>query len=444
MLDAGLLTAALRRLAGGLSLPVSGLERLSGGANMESWAFEWGGAEYVLRRSPAAELMAGRSFGHDVEANLVRRAFAAGVKAPEIVGELVDSDGLGTGYLMRRVDAEVNPSAILAAPPPTLLADLAREAARIHAIPLDSLPTGLPQGQAKELLADLRQRFLGYGGDRPVMALAFKWLDDKLPSPVAPVLLHGDFRMGNVMVDDQGLAAVLDWELAHIGDRHQDLAFGCINSWRFGHIDRPAFGCGELGDFWVAYEQHSGVAVDPDRFRWWLVYSTLWWGLCCLQMSEIWRSGADPSLERAVIGKRTSETEVDLLMLLEADAPETQRLPIRLTEATPSRRHGEPSTVELLEALSSWIDVDVKPRAAGRDRFLAAVARNAVGMLMRSAVDPIDVHDKALSDDLLAGRKTLASPGLLARLKRDSLAKLAIDQPRYSALAKARSLWLAD
>lgn len=443
MFDAVRLAAALARMAGGVNLPLANLERLSGGANMESWAFDWGGAAYVLRRSPAAALMAGRSYGHDVEAALVRAAFAAGVKAPEVVGELIDADGLGTGYLMRRIVAEVNPAAILAAPPPSLLSDLAREAARIHAIGRQILPEALPLRQAEDLLAELKLRFLDYGGDRPIFALACRWLEEMMPPPVEPVLLHGDFRMGNVMVNDDGLAAVLDWELAHIGDRHQDLAFGCINSWRFGHIDQPAFGCGTLENFWAAYERESGVSVDPARFRWWLVYSTLWWGLCCLQMSEIWRSGIDRSLERAVIGKRTSETEVDLLMLLEVDAPATQRLPIRARSPTPPRRLGEPSATELLEALLHWIETDVRPTAKGREKFMAAVARNAVGMLMRDAAAPVDIYDRTLCDDLLTGRKTLATPGLLARLKRDALAKLSIDQPRYSALAKATALWMA-
>jgi Phosphotransferase enzyme family len=305
---------------------------------------------------------------------------------------------------------------------------------------LDGLPQ-LPAPTPGDLLADLKVRFMVYGGDRPVFALAFKWLEDHLPGPVAPVLLHGDFRMGNVMADEHGLAAVLDWELAHLGDRHQDLAFGCINSWRFGHIDRPAFGCGQIEDLWATYEVESGVAVDADRFRWWLTYSTLWWGMCCLQMAEIWRTGLDASLERAVIGRRTSETEVDLLMLLEADAPETQRLPIRLDPPPAPRRMGEPSAVEMLEALARWVEIDVKANAAGRDRFMAAVALNALGMLKREAEQTFRVHDKALADDLMAGRQTLATPGLLARLKRDALAKLAADQPKYSALAKARELW---
>ena len=439
-LDPNLLGAALARMAGGISLPLADLTRLSGGANMESWSFDWGGAGYVLRRAPTAEMMEGRPFGHDVEAAIVRAAHVHGVLAPEIVGELITGDALGTGYIMRRVEAEANPAPILANPPPSLINDIARELAAIHAIPLNSLPQ-LPSVEAAEALAQLKARFADYGGDRPILALAIKWCEDHLPAAAPPVLVHGDFRMGNLMVGDDGLAAVLDWELAHIGDAHEDLAWGCINAWRFGHIDQPAFGCADFAAYFAAYEAAGGVAVDPERFRFWLVYRTLWWGLCCLQMADIWREGMDKSLERLVIGRRTSETEVDLLMLLEEDAPETQALPIMLDPVAEPRRMGEPSSAELLEAVTDWIACEVKPKAEGRDRFMAAVALNALGILTRDAASPVQVYNRALCDDILAGRKTLATPGLLAKLRRDALAKLAVDQPKYSALAKAKALW---
>jgi aminoglycoside phosphotransferase (APT) family kinase protein len=438
--DPKMLGAALARMGGGALMPLANLARLSGGANMESWSFDWGGAGYVLRRAPTPEMMEGRPFGHDIEAALVRAAHAHGVKAPEIVGELIAGDALGTGYVMRRVEAEVNPAKILANPPARLIEDIARELGTIHAIPLTNLPV-LPEVEAVEALAQLKARFTDYGGDRPILALAIKWCEDHLPPPAPQCLVHGDFRMGNIMVDDDGVAAILDWELAHIGDAHEDLAWGCINAWAFGHIDQPAFGCADFDTYFTAYEAAGGCTVDRARFRFWLVYRTLWWGLCCLQMADIWRSGMDKSLERLVIGRRTSETEVDLLLLLEEDAPETQALPITLEPAAEPRRTGEPSSAELLEAITDWITHEVKPKAEGRGRFMAAVALNALGMLTREAASPAHVHDRGLCDDILAGRKTLATPGLLAGLRRDALAKLAVDQPKYSALAKAKALW---
>src|SRR3546814_3332958 len=140
-------------------------------------------------------------------------------------------------------------------------------------------------------LAELKTRFVSYGGDRPAIALAIRWCEDHLPAPTVPVLVHGDYRMGNIMVDvakerEGGLAAVLDWELAHLGDWHEDLAFGCMTVWRFGQLDRPAFGVGSLEEYFAAYAAAGGAPVDRGRFRFWLVYRTLWWALGCLQRSE--------------------------------------------------------------------------------------------------------------------------------------------------------------
>ena len=413
------------------------LMRLTGGANMESSSFDFAGEAYVLRRAPSVAFMAGRAFGHDVEAAVVRAARAAGVKAPEVIAEIAPEDGIGTGYVMRRVMAEVNPAKILAAPAPRLIDDIARELARIHAIaPRSDL--AIPVMDTAAALADLAARFQTYGGDRPIIALALKWCADHLPEPPsAPVLVHGDFRMGNLMADGDGLAAVLDWELVHWGDAHEDLAWGCVGAWQFGHIEKPAFGVSDLETYFAAYVGAGGCAVDRVRFRFWLIYRTLWWALGCLQMGDIWRSGADKSLERAVIARRTSENELDLLTLLEEDAPETQRLPIRLDPPTPPRRCGETSAVEMLEAITDWIVTDVKPKMEGHDRFKTAVALNALGMLTREAANPVALENKALCDDLLAGRLTLSTPGLLAGLRKTALAKLSNDVPKYAGLAAA-------
>ena len=435
------LTALMER-ATGTPGKVTNLIRLTGGANMESSAFDYAGGAYVLRRAPSAAFMAGRAFGHDVEAAVVRAARAAGVKAPEIVAELSAEDGIGTGYVMRRVLAEVNPAKILADPAPHLIEDIARELARIHAIgPRDDL--AIPTMDTSTALADLAARFQAYGGDRPIIALALKWCADHLPEPAQPVLVHGDFRLGNLMADAGGLAAVLDWELVHWGDAHEDLAWGCVGAWQFGHRDQPAFGCSDLETYFAAYAAAGGCAVDRNRFRFWLIYRTLWWALGCLQMGDIWRIGADKSLERAVIARRTSENELDLLLLLEADAPETQRLSIRLDPPPPPRRMGETSTTEMLEAITDWIVTDVKPRMEGHDRFKTAVALNALGMLTREAATPAAVHDKALADDILNGRLTLATPGLLAKLRKLALAKLGNDVPKYAGLAAATLKWSA-
>ncbi|MBL0916406.1 MAG: phosphotransferase family protein [Sphingopyxis sp.] len=434
------LTNFMSRVSGPGEL--SDLGRLSGGANMESWAFDWAGAGYVLRRAPSADYMAGRPYGHADEAALVMAAHAAGVKAPEVVGVLADSDGMGTGYVMRRVVAEVSPAKILANPPPSLLSDLGRELARIHAIPRDTIPAAIPLMDTAEALAELKARFLSYGGDRPAIALAVKWCEDHLPAPADPVLVHGDYRMGNIMVDADGLAVVLDWELAHRGDAHEDLAFGCMTVWRFGRLDKPAFGVGSLEDYFAAYESAGGAKVDPDRFRFWLVYRTLWWALGCLQMGQAWRSGADTTVERVVVGRRTAEQELDLIRLLEEEADEVERdRPLPPSPSAPSDPTGEPTNGEIVRAVRDWIEGAIKPKAEGHAKFEAVVAMNALGIVMRDLEAGTRAEDKALAAALMSGETTLAEPGLLARLRRAVLDKCAVDSPKYAALAAARADW---
>lgn len=425
---------------------IAKLGRLSGGANMESWAFDWAGPKgqggYVLRRAPSAEYMADRPYGHPTEAALVKAAYAAGVKAPEVVGVLADADGMGTGYVMKRVIAEVSPAKILPAPPPSLVADLGRELARIHAIPAETIPDAIPHMETAAALAELKARFLTYGGDRPVIALAIKWCEDHLPTPAKPVLVHGDYRMGNIMVDADGLAVVLDWELAHRGDAHEDLAFGCMTVWRFGQLDKPAFGVGSLEEYFAAYEAAGGAPVDRERFRFWLVYRTLWWALGCLQMGQAWRSGADTTVERVVVGRRTAEQELDLVALLEAEAPEAERA--RALPSSPPVQAapvGEPTNREIVQAVREWIEGAIKPRAEGHAKFEAVVAMNALGIVMRDLDAGTRAEDAALAESLMAGTTTLGEPGLLARLRRAVLDKCAVDSPKYAALAAARSRW---
>jgi aminoglycoside phosphotransferase (APT) family kinase protein len=438
------LTAVLARIAPGR---LARLARLSGGANMESWSIDWaddkGSSGYILRRAPCAEWMAGRPFGLDSEAALIRAARAHGVLAPEVIAELAPADGLGEGYLMVRVEAEVSPATILAAPAVTLIDDIARELARIHALPLAAIPATIPHMDTAAALTELKAAFIGYGGDRPILAAAFHWLEQHLPEPAPPALVHGDLRLGNIMATPAGLAAVLDWELAHIGDRHEDLAYGCMTVWRFGAIDRPAFGLAGLARYVAAYQAAGGGPVDPARFRFWLIYRTLWWALGCLKMGAIWRSGIDASLERAVIARRTAEQELDLLMLLEEDLPDTLRRP-GLDPGPPLSTPapvGETTASELLAAIADWLTTDIKAHAQGRDKFMAAVGINALGIVQRELAAPVAATDKALADALLSGAQTLATPGTLARLRILALAKLANDVPKYPALAKARALW---
>jgi aminoglycoside phosphotransferase (APT) family kinase protein len=440
--SADLVTGLTRTLArAGFAAP-DALERLTGGANMESWRFTAGDETFVLRRAPSIELMQGRPLDHAGEANVIRAVRASGVIAPEIVAELAPEDGIGSGFVMRALPGTPEPSAILSeADPQVLLADIARELAAIHRTDLAACPA-VPPMETAAALAALRVRFLDYGGDRPILALALNWLETHLPSEVTPRLVHGDYRLGNLLVEQGRLSGVLDWELTHAGDSHEDLAYGCMTVWRFTRSDRPAFGLGTIDEWCAAYTAAGGEPPDPARLRFWLVYRTFWWALGCLQMGGYWRDGHDRSIERVVVARRTAEQELDLLLLLEGEAPEAERsraLPPAEPPAANSR--GEPSGTEILAAVSEWLAAEIKPLVSGRGKFDLAVARNALGIVAREIEQRPSSSDASLSAAILAGEAGLATPGLLARLRRMALAKLAADMPKYPALALARAQW---
>jgi len=433
------LASALARI--GLPAPQQ-LERLSGGANMESWRFTAGPETAVLRRAPSLAMMAGRPMDHAGEAALIRAAHAAGVMAPEVLVELLPDDEIGSGYVMRAIPGSADPIAFLAEADPQLaIGDIARELVAVHNTDCSGLQ--IPVLDSAEALAELRRRFLDYGGDRPILALALRWLEANLPPrPNPPRLVHGDFRLGNLMAAQGRITGVLDWELAHLGDWHEDLAFGCMAVWRFSRPDRPGYGLTTVEELANAYEAAGGERFDPARFRFWTIYRTLWWALGCLQMGTFWRAGVDRSIERIVVARRTAEQELDLLLLLEELAPDVERdrpLPSAALPLEPGS--GEPSGAEILTAVSEWLAAEVKPLVSGRGKFDLAVARNALGIVAREIEQRPAASDAALAADLLAGRVDLSMPGLLARLRRMALAKLAADMPKYPSLALARARW---
>lgn len=420
-------------------------QRLTGGAVMESWRFSAGGSDYVLRRAPSLAFMEGRPYGHAVEAALIEAARAKGVTAPEVVAVLEEADGLGSGFVMRALPGTADPKVILACDDPHgLLRGIARDLARIHRLRQSDVPEGVPVMDYRAAIADLKQQFMDAGGDRPIIALGLRWLEDNCPSPVEPVLNHGDYRMGNLLVEGSRLTGVLDWEIAHFGDRHEDLAFGCMAVWRFARYDRPALGLGSIADYLAAYEAEAGVTIDPARFRFWTIYRTVWWALGCLKMAAQWRSGADRMLERVVISRRTSEQELDLLLLLEEDAPEVERQKYADPILEVHLGCGEATNGNIATAISEWLET-IKPHLSGHDRFQLAVARNALGMIARDdAIQPQGSMERPEAQAILVGESTLASPGLLRHLRATAIEKLSADVPKYPALAHARKKWTGE
>src|SRR5262245_9253952 len=281
-------------MAGG-GVVIDALRRLAGGASREIWAFDVVRTDgrrdrLVLRRDPP---------GHHVQSSrqdefaLLRAAHAAGLPVPRVLWCEQDGTVLGAPFfVMQFVEGETIARRLLrdaeyAPARAALPAQLAGALARIHA--LDLAPLGFlsrpPAGEtpAAAELARSEQIYRAIAPDpHPALELAFRWLGPRAPAPPALGVVHGDFRIGNVIFGPEGLRAVLDWELAHVGDPLEDVGWLCVRSWRFGADDRPAGGLCQREELFGAYERAGGAPVDPAAVRWWEVFGNLKWGVICI------------------------------------------------------------------------------------------------------------------------------------------------------------------
>ena len=237
---------------------------------------------------------------------------------PAVVAHGADDEVLGPSWTVAEALAgSTDPGTILAGEGVPdrrqLIDDLAGALASIHRMPAD-----LPAVPAiEDPLALLREWHDRLGEPHPTFELAFRALESQRPTATRTTLVHGDFRMGNLMIDSGGLTGVLDWELAHVGDPIEDLGWLCVPAWRFLRPDRPVAGLGTREELLDAYERHAGIAVDPAALRWWELAGTLRWGVICVMQAFTHLSGAMRSVEHAVIGRRACEVEWDLLELLD-------------------------------------------------------------------------------------------------------------------------------
>lgn len=302
-------------------LRVGELRQLTGGASAETWAFRversgGGRRELILRRDPRASARDGG--GVTREATAIEAAAAAGVPEPRLIAYSDDPTALGAPFVvMELVAGETLPRRILSDPEydrvrPLLAERCGEILARIHGIDPRRV-AGLP---APDPLARLRADLDRFDDPSPAFELGLRWLEQNRPPSAGTGLVHGDFRNGNLVVDPDGIRAVLDWELVHLGDPLEDLGYLCARCWRFGVVGRPVGGFGAYADLLRGYQRVAGVEVDLEAVRWWELLGCLRWGVGC--MEQAWRhlSGSVRSIELAAIGRRAWEQEYDVLLLL--------------------------------------------------------------------------------------------------------------------------------
>ncbi len=444
------------------------VERLSGGASQETYRIELtrGGkpAVLALRRASGGiegEVTAAHP-GLAVEALLMQTAAQAGVPEPKVHYVLRSEDGVGAGFIMQWLDgftlgAQIVKTPELAEIRPQLARRCGEVLAQIHGIDLvaSGLDQHLQHQSAEEYVRQTWQRYQDFNTPQPMIDFTARWLLDHLPENTTPALVHNDFRNGNVMIDVSGIVAVLDWEVAYIGDPMRDLGWILTHSWRFGRDDLPVGGFGEVADLFAGYESVSGTSVDPEAVRFWQIFGSFWWSVGCLGMAEHYRNGPDKTVERPAVGRRSSECQVDCVNLL---IPGSVVLEQPQTAAA-----AMPGMDELLTSVSDFLRDDVMAHTQGRLQFLARVAANSLDIVKReqTLAAPCLVNEEkrlrelfseredstlALDDlrwrlvyALRDGSMVLDSELLHAHLRATVVNQIAIDQPRYAGFKTATS-----
>jgi aminoglycoside phosphotransferase (APT) family kinase protein len=439
-------------------------ERLSGGASQETYRIvvrtDEGERKLAMRRAPGDTAPKHGTYpGLATEAVLMRAARAAGVPEPDVFWVLTPQDGLGDGFIMEWLEGETLGARIVRDPAldtvrPKLAEQCGEILARIHAIDLEAtgLSARLSHLSPEQYVRQTWERYHALDTPQPMIDFTARWLLDHLPQTYVPALVHNDFRNGNIMVSPAGVVAVLDWEIAHIGDPMRDLGWICTSSWRFGRSELPVGGFGTYADLFRGYERTSGTAVDPAHVRFWEVFGSFWWACSSLTMAQHYRTGPDRTVERPAIGRRSSECQVDCVNLLIPGPVEL----LAFNAATCD--FDMPRIDELVISVRDFLREDVMKETHGRTQFLARVAGNSLDIVLRDLAvgdshrkrqlvrlrtlleedGGLDALRRSLVGRLRANRMPLDHPGLVDYLREAVVNQVAIDQPTYSGLKTAR------
>jgi aminoglycoside phosphotransferase (APT) family kinase protein len=294
---------------------------LAGGASKEAWAVDVraGGERHeLLVRRAGGGVIHVDTLPLEHEYQVIEAAFAAGVRVPRPVGYLGELDGR-EAFATERVAGETIGRRIVSRPElaearAALPLQLAEEIAKVHAI----APTELPFLREGDVLGRFEHELDSVGEPHPAIELGLHWLREHRPEPLAPVVLHGDFRIGNVVVSERGLEYLLDWEFAHLGDPRDDVAWPLVRAWRFGADDLRLGGVGEVGPYLERYSGLTGRDIALDDLFWWEVMGNVKWAVGALTQSRRHLSGQERSVELAVLGRLAAEMEYELLDQLAA------------------------------------------------------------------------------------------------------------------------------
>lgn len=331
---------ALQRWAGRrwpgaeVSLPT----RMTGGASKETWKVEVRLADdaqvLILRRHAGGPLHA-HTLSLEDEFHVIAAAAEQGVRVPRLLDYLEDIAGC-PGFLMEYVAAEgagrrIVRDATLAAARASLPVQMADALAGIHKVrgaALTSLVAraglanfGAPDEVATAVVTRLEQRLDASGFQSPAIEFGLAWMRGNLALAAVPadyaVLVHGDFRIGNLLVNGEGLAAVIDWETAHAGSRYEDLAWPMLRTWRFGRPELRLGGIDSVEPFLARYESVTGFTVNRTALDFWELAGNVRWAITSLIQARRYLSGTERAIDLLILGRLAAEIEYEILDLIE-------------------------------------------------------------------------------------------------------------------------------
>jgi len=298
-------------LAAKLGRRVDSMHLLPGGASKEAWAVDAEGERLLVRRAGGGVIHEDTlSLEHEFQ--VLEAALEAGVKVPRPVAYLGELGGRDA-FAMELVEGETIGRRIVRDPPAGLETQLAEEVAKIHAIP----PERLPFLGSGDVLERFEHELDTVGEPHPAIEYGLWWLRQHRPEPLDDVVSHGDFRIGNVVVSEGGLAYLLDWEFAHLADPREDVSWPIVRAWRFGEDDLRLGGVGEVGPYLERYAELTGREIAESELAWWEVLGNVKWATGCLTQCRRHLTGVDRSVEYAVLGRMAAEMEYELLNLIE-------------------------------------------------------------------------------------------------------------------------------
>lgn len=203
----------------------------------------------------------------------------------------------------------------------------------IHAVDwpaehLDGFLPGPDGGDAGTAEIDRWERFLDDSAavEVPLLRAALGWCRRHLATSDRLVLCHGDYRIGNFMLADGRINAVFDWELAHIGDPVEDLAWAGLRLFR-GRSPLVSQLL-PLDDVLGRYRERSGLAVDPDVLRFWTVLGMVRAAAPHVRAAAVFERGCSGDLRLAAMGHQTLHVLKHLADELAWAEPATEPVPV--------------------------------------------------------------------------------------------------------------------